>query len=115
MTNTTQRLIQLTESLGSLGFALTGIEVRTPDGRTWSIATATDGHGRSPDGHWGPCPGALGGFRLFEIDPDGRRGPDEHHAIDDDTWTASDLIDYLKAVGEPRPGPNDSNPTGPTC
>lgn len=65
------------------GITLTSTQVRTPDGRTWAIDFVD-----------------TGGLRLFEIDPDDRRGPDEHHAIDGDTWSASDLVDYLRAVGE---------------
>lgn len=65
------------------GITLTSTEVRTPDGRTWAIDFTS-----------------TGGLRLFEIDPDGRRGPEEHNAIDADAWSAGDLVDYLKAVGE---------------
>ncbi|MGD9600159.1 MAG: hypothetical protein AB7P94_17990 [Steroidobacteraceae bacterium] len=89
MTNsTTKNTIEIARAIGRRGFAVTSVEVRTPDRRTWSIdATST------------------GGFRLFEIDPDGRRGPEEHDAVDGDEWTAGDLVDYLAAVGQPKRPP----------
>lgn len=61
------------------------IEVHTPDGRLWAIDA-----------------NSAGGFQLFEIDATGERAPEEHTANDDDTWNASDLIDYLAAVGQAR-------------
>ena len=64
------------------GFTVTRSKVQTPDGRTWRIDAQS-----------------AGGFRLFEIDPQGQREPEEHNAVDGDTWTAGDLIDYLAAVG----------------
>lgn len=89
MNSTTKRTIEIATALERRGFTVPGIEVHTPDGRTWAIDTT------------GP-----GGFRLFEFDPDGRRGPDEHDAVEGDTWIASDLVDYLDAVGQPK------DPTG---
>ena len=64
------------------GFRVTKSKVQTPDGRTWAI------HAR-----------ASGGFRLFEIDPEGKREPEEHNAVNGDDWAAGDVIDYLAAVG----------------
>ena len=106
MNETTKNTIEIAKTLGRRGFTVAGVEVYTPDGRTWEIAAVPAGRGRRADGSWGPIAGAGGGFRLFEIDRDGRDGPNEHDAIDGDTWTASDLVDYLRAVGEPK------NPTG---
>ena len=102
MNATTKTTLDLAKTLAKSGFHIPALEIHTPDGRTWNIATVPAGRGRHLDGHWGPRPGALGGFRLFEIDPDGRDGPDEHDAVEGDTWDAGDLIDYLKAVGEPK-------------
>ena len=97
MNTTTKNTIEIATALGRRGFAVASIEVRTPDGRTWSVDAAS-----------------AGGYRLFEIDPDGRRGPDEHDAVDGDTWFASDLVDYLDAVGRPKtPPPNRT--TRPTA
>ncbi|MBX3497763.1 MAG: hypothetical protein KF769_16130 [Parvibaculum sp.] len=97
MNATTKNMIEIAERLGRRGFTVAGVELRTPDGRVWSIDAAT-----------------AGGFRLFEIDPDGRRGPEEHDAIDGDTWHASDLVDYLDAVGRPK-APPPSRTTHPTA
>jgi len=85
----TASTISIAQALGRRGLSITSIEVRTPDGRTWSVDAVPTG--------------GSGGFRLFEIDPDGRRGPEEHDAIDGDTWLEGDLMDYLQAVGAARP------------
>lgn len=98
MNSTTKNALAITRLLGNRGCTVSSVTVHTPDGREWAIDID------SPMG-----------FRLYEVDPNDRESAEEHHAIDDDTWNASDLIDYLKAVGEPRPGPIDPNPTGPTC
>ena len=83
MTNTTNRITAMTNGLAERGFDLFSVQLRTPDGRAWAVDTSS-----------------TGGFRLFEIDLDDREGPTEHDAIDGDTWTGGDLIDYLRAVGE---------------
>jgi len=111
MKATTKNTIEIAHALGRRGFTLASVEVHTPDGRTWEVASVPAGRGRHPDGHWGPRTGAAGGFRLFEIDRDGRRGPDEHDAVDGDIWTASDLLDYLAAVGEPKAPPSSPRPS----
>ncbi len=115
MNSTTKNTIEIAKTLGRRGFTLAGVEVHTPDGRTWEVAPVPAGRGRHADGHWGPRPGALGGFRLFEIDRD-RETIDEHDAVDGDTWAASELIDYLDAVGQPKDTTswdrkNDNKPT----
>lgn len=81
----TKSTIEIANIMARRGFTVSSVSVRTPDGRTWSIDAV---HG--------------GGFRLFEIDLDDRRGPEEHDAVDGDTWNSSDLIDYLAAVGQPK-------------
>jgi hypothetical protein len=101
MNATTKTTLDLAKTLAKSGFHIPAIEIHTPDGRTWNIATVPAGRGRHLDGHWGPRPGALGGFRLFEIDRD-TDAPNEHDAIDGDTWAADELVDYLRAVGQPR-------------
>ena len=101
MNATTKTTIDLAKTLAESGFHIPAIEIHTPDGRTWNIATVPAGRGRLPTGAWGPRPGSLSGFRLFEIDRD-TDAPNEHDAIDGDTWTADDLIDYLRAVGQPK-------------
>lgn len=98
MNTNTMMTLALAKTLAKSGFQIPAIEIHTPDGRTWNIVTVPAGRGRHADGHWGPRPSALGGFRLFEIDRD-TNAPDEHDAADGDTWTASELIDYLRAVG----------------
>jgi hypothetical protein len=115
MNATTKTTLDLAKTLAKSGFHIPAIEIHTPDGRTWNIATVPAGRGRHLDGHWGPRPGALGGFRLFEIDPD-TDTPNEHDAIDGDTWTADELVDYLRAVGQPKDTTswdrtNDKKPT----
>ncbi len=85
MNTATKSTIALAHALARRGFTVSSVQVRTPDGRTWSVDAQS-----------------AGGFRLFEIDPDGRAGPEEHDAIDGDTWTAADLVDYLRAVGQPK-------------
>lgn len=114
MNDTTKRTIEIAKALARRGFALASIEINTPDGRCWSIAPVPAGRGRHADGHWGPIAGSLGGFRLFEIDHD-RGTIDEHDAIDDDTWNAADLMDYLHAVGQPKPRPSAPRTTDPTA
>ena len=84
MDATTKTTIDLTKTLAKAGFRIPAIELHTPDGRCWNIATVPAGRGRHLDGHWGPRPGSLGGFRLFEIDRD-TDAPSEHDAIDGDT------------------------------
>ena len=81
MNATTKTTLDLAKTLAKSGFHIPAIEIHTPDGRTWNIATVPAGRGRHLDGHWGPRPGALGGFRLFEIDRD-TDTPNEHDAID---------------------------------
>lgn len=98
---TTKTTLDLARTLARRGFHIPAVEVHTPDGRCWSIATVPAGRGRNADGHWGPRPGAPKGFRLFEIDRE-RDIPEEHDAVDGDTWTADELIDYLRAVGQPK-------------
>jgi hypothetical protein len=82
--NSNQDTIKMAEALGRRGYTVSSMTVRTPDGRTWAIDTTSTG-----------C------FRLFEIDPEGEREPEEHDANDGE-WTAGDLIDYLAAVGRPK-------------
>ena len=116
MNATTKTTLDLTKTLAKSGFHIPAIEIHTPDGRTWNIATVPAGRGRHLDGHWGPRPGSRGGFRLFEIDRENEDAPNEHDAIDGDTWTADELIDYLRAVGQPKDTtswdrPSDNRPT----
>jgi len=82
---TSKQTAEIAVALGRRGFTVTGVEFRTPDGRMWSADAQSDG-----------------GYRLFEIDPDGRHGPEEHDAVEGNTWTADELIDYLRAVGARR-------------
>lgn len=103
MTRDNASALHIAERLGARHIAITAIEVRTTDGRTWSIEPVASGRGRRPDGSWGPVPGPGGGFRLFEIDPHDGRGPEEHDAIEGDTWDPGDLLDYLAAIGTKRP------------
>ncbi len=112
---TTKTTLDLAKTLAKSGFHIPAIEIHTPDGRTWNVATVPAGRGRHLDGHWGPRPGSLGGFRLFEIDRD-TDAPNEHDAIDGDTWAADELVDYLRAVGQPKDTTswdrkNDNHPT----
>lgn len=108
MTRTSHNLptIEIATRLGDRCIAIAAVEVKTPDGRTWSIEPVASGRGRRSDGSWGPVPGAGGGFRLFEIDPHDGRGPDEHDAVEGDTWDMGDLLDYLEAVASSRTKPN---------
>lgn len=101
MNATTKSTIDLAKTLAARGFHIPAIEIHTPDGRTWNVATVPAGRGRHADGHWGPRPGAESGFRLFEIDRE-TGAPQEHDAIDGDTWDAGELADYLRAVGEAK-------------
>jgi hypothetical protein len=115
MNSTTNNTIEIAKTLGRRGFTLAGVEVHTPDGRTWEVAPVPAGRGRLATGAWGPRPGSLGGFRLFEIDRD-TDAPNEHDAIDGDTWAADELVDYLRAVGQPKDTTswdrkNDNHPT----
>jgi hypothetical protein len=112
MDATTKTTLDLARRLASSGLTIAAIEIHTPDGRTWTINTIPAGRGRHADGHWGPIAGAKGGFRLFEIDRD-QNTIDEHDPLDYDAWDAGDLLDYLKAVGQPkaRPGTTPSTPT----
>ncbi|MBX3356497.1 MAG: hypothetical protein KF724_12445 [Phycisphaeraceae bacterium] len=90
LTPTTTRLaIEAASALARRnGTRVLSIEVVTPDGRTWAID-----------------PKVSGCFRLFEIDHDRERGPDEHHAVDGEEWHLSDLLDYLDAVGQRKTKP----------
>lgn len=97
MKTSTKNAIEIASALGRRGFTVASVEVHTPDGRTWAIDTTN-----------------TGGFRLFEIDRDGRDGPNEHDAVEGDTWSASDLIDYLAAVGEPKAPPTGDTKSHPT-
>lgn len=117
MNATTNNTIEIAKTLGRRGFTLAvrSIEIQTPDGRCWCIDTVAPGRARHDDGHWGPKAGAPGGFRLFEIDRD-TDAPNEHDAIDGDTWAADELVDYLRAVGQPKDTTswdrkNDNHPT----
>lgn len=83
MKTSTRNAVEITSALGRHDFTVASVEVHTPDGRTWSIDTTN-----------------IGRFRLFEIDRE-TGGSDEHDA-DDGEWSAGDLIDYLKAVGEQK-------------
>ena len=103
----TKATLDLAKTLARSDFKIPAIEVQTPDGRDWNIATVPAGKARFPDGHWGKRPEALGGFRLFEVDQE-RETIDEHDAVDGDTWTIDEVIDYLRAVGQPKtPKTND--------
>lgn len=100
------KVAALARALAVSGIEIPEIEVRTPDGRTWTIVAVKPGRGRMVDedgrtGAWGPVPGAPGGFRLIEGDGPDQLG-EEHDAVDDDVWQADDLADYLRAVGQPR-------------
>jgi hypothetical protein len=93
-----------------------GAEHRDPDARR-PLLVHRHGRpraGRHADGHWGPKAGAPGGFRLFEIDRDRDDAPTEHDPVDYDTWDMGDLIDYLNAVGQPKPRPSTTRTTDPT-
>lgn len=89
---TTKDTLRIAERVGAKkGFAVTTVGVRTPDGRRWEIDTLAGG----------------AGFRLYEIlsgKSYAERGNDdatlEHDAVDTEAWTATDLVDYLRAVGE---------------
>ena len=85
MTNAADQTSRIADALERRAIAVTSIEAATPDGRAWSIE-----------------PAAAGGFRLFEIDRDGGRQPEEHDAAEGDSWSAGDLADYLDAVGRPK-------------
>ncbi len=114
MNATTKNTIEMARTLARRGFAVRGIEIQTPDGRCWCVDTVAPGRARHADGHWGPKAGAPGGFRLFEIDHDRDDAPIEHDPVDYDTWDMGDLIDYLNAVGQPKPRPSTTRTTGPT-
>ena len=113
--NTTRSTLRLAPHLAQAGFEIEAITIKTPDGRRWEVLAIAPGHGRRDDGSWGKVLGAGGGFRLFEIDRD-TDTPDEHDAIDGDTWAADELVDYLRAVGQPKDTTswdrkNDNHPT----
>lgn len=101
--NTNNAALAIAKHLAAKRIAITGIEIRTPDGREWRIVPIAAGHGRFADGHWGKQAGAPGGFRLFEIDPQ-TDAPQEHDAVNYDTWDMDELMDYLEHVGQPKPG-----------
>lgn len=103
MNETTRMLMKAAEGFTRRDRELTRIEFATPDGRHWEITAVPAGRGRRDDYSWGPIPGAPGGYRLFEIDPEGRDGPNEHDAVESDTWELGDMLDYLQAVGQPKP------------
>ena len=103
MSTSTSRTLDLALALDRRGLAVAGLEVHTPDGRTWNVASVPEGRGRHADGHWGAMANAPGGFRLFEIDHD-QNTIDEHEAVGDDTWSLGDLIDYLDVVGRAKVG-----------
>ena len=114
MNAATKNTIEIATSLARRGLTVSAIQVHTPDGRTWEVAAVPAGRDRHADGHWGPMAGALGGFRLFEIDRDRGDEPTEHDAVDGDTWTAGELTDYLDAVGKPKARPGQPFTTDPT-
>lgn len=97
----TKNSLAIASALARRGFVIPSVEVCTPDKRTWVIESVPAGRGRLPTGAWGPVPGSLGGYRLFEVDRD-QYTIDEHDAVDGDLWDAGDLMDYLRAVGEPK-------------
>lgn len=84
MNEISRRAIRMGTRLARGGLSVVGHEVHTPDGRTWYIEAVSDG-----------------GWRLFEVDRD-QDTIEEHDTVEGDTWSADDLIDYLKAVGQPR-------------
>lgn len=98
MDKATTQTIKMAGRLGDAGFTVSTVEFHTPDGRTWQIDHVAYGRGRNEDGSWGPRPEAIGGFRLFEVDHE-LDTVEEHDAVDGDTWTEFDLVDYLRAVG----------------
>jgi hypothetical protein len=106
----TNETIRFASALELVGFKLTGIQISTPDGRDWQIAPVGEGRGRHADGHWGPVPGPGGGYRLFEVDHD-EGTLDEHDPVEENVWYPSDLVDYLKAIGQPKPPRPTPNPT----
>lgn len=64
-----------------LGFDVAGFKLKTEDGREWSVEHQS-----------------CGGFRLFEVLPNGQ-DPMEHDCADGTYWPAGDLVDYLAAIG----------------
>ncbi|MBX3322236.1 MAG: hypothetical protein KF757_04525 [Phycisphaeraceae bacterium] len=113
MNEITASAIRIAETLAHAGFTIPAIEVRTPDGRSWNIAMVHAGRGRRDDGSWGTKSGAPYGFRLFEIDHE-TGCSDEHDAIDSDTWPIDDLLDYLRAVGQPKDTTSGASPSNKT-
>lgn len=85
MNETTRNTLKIALALADQGHTVASVETHTPDGRTWSIATTS-----------------AGGYRLFEIDRD-KGTSEEHDAVDAETWVAIALIEYLGAVGQPKP------------
>jgi len=85
MNATTKTTLALAKTLAENGFHIPAVEIHTLDGRTWNVGTVPTGRTRHP------------GFRLFEINRDTGTSR-EHDAIDGNTWFASDVIDYLRAV-----------------
>jgi hypothetical protein len=81
MARTTRTMLQLTHRLGELEFTVSRVQFDTPDGRTWAVEQ-----------------GQAGGFRLFELDVDD--AATEYESTVGDEWNASDLIDYLAAIGD---------------
>lgn len=88
-------MVRLATCCARRGFRMSSLQIHTPDGKTWAID-----------------PARTGGFRLFEVDPDGRNGPEEHDAVDGDTWDMGDLLDYLEAIGGPKTTPHRSESPG---
>ena len=83
MNSRTRDVLMLAWTADRRGFVVDGLRVTTPDGRGWLIETAAVG------------------LRLFELSTAGGE-PEEHTAVEDDTWDAGDLMDYLAAVGTRR-------------
>ncbi|HMN97412.1 MAG TPA: hypothetical protein PKC43_06350 [Phycisphaerales bacterium] len=97
MTTTTHRTTDAARQVEERGIEITSLELRTPDRRLWNLTSVPAGRGRRQEGNWGSIPGAPGGYRLFELTPN---GPEEHDCADGDIWLRiDDLLDYLEAVG----------------
>jgi len=84
MNDLTRRALRMTARMGDCPFSVTGTTIRTPDGRTWFLDAMSNGY-----------------WRLYEADL-GQDRIEEHDAPDGDGWAAGDIIDYLKAVGQPK-------------
>lgn len=87
MNKKTKQMIRVANAAARRGLAVTSIQITTPDGRFWAID-----------------PTKTGTFRLFEIDTEGRDGPNEHKTGDYDDWMfVGDILDYIEEVGQPKP------------